>query len=44
MRAMTRMGGTHGSRAERRRRIVAMVLVFGMVLAAAATILSLALG
>ncbi|CAA9251825.1 MAG: hypothetical protein AVDCRST_MAG52-2130 [uncultured Blastococcus sp.] len=41
---MTRSGGARGSRAERRRRLVAMVLVFGMVLAAAATIISLTLG
>ena len=41
---MTRMGGTRGSRADRRRRMVAMVLVFAMILAAAATIISLMLG
>ena len=41
---MTNTGRYRGSRADRRRRLVAMVLVFGMVLAAAATILSLALG
>jgi hypothetical protein len=42
--AMTRMGGTRGSRADRRRRLVAMVLVFAMILAAAATIISLMFG
>ncbi len=44
MPAMTRMGGTRGSRADRRRRLVAMVLVFAMILAAAATIISLMFG
>jgi hypothetical protein len=38
---MTQMGS---SRAGRRRRLVALVLVFGMVLAVAATMISLALG
>jgi len=38
------MGGTRGSRADRRRRLVAMVLVFAMILAAAATIISLMFG
>jgi type IV secretory pathway component VirB8 len=37
------MGGTR-SRAERRRRLVALVIVFAMVLAAAGTIISLVLG
>jgi hypothetical protein len=41
---MTRMGGIRGSRAERRRRLVAMVVVFGMVLAVGATLLSILLG
>ncbi|WP_256381326.1 hypothetical protein [Blastococcus tunisiensis] len=41
---MTGMGGPRGSRAERRRRLVALVLVFGMILAAAATVISLTLG
>jgi hypothetical protein len=40
---MTRMGGARGSRAERRRRLVAMVIVFGMLLAAGATVLSIML-
>ena len=44
MPAMTRMGGTRGSRAERRRKLVAMVIVFGMILATAATVISLMLG
>jgi hypothetical protein len=38
------MGGTRGSRAERRRRLVALVIVFGMILAAAGTVISLTLG
>lgn len=33
-----------GTRAERRRRMVAAVIVFAMVLAAGATVLSIALG
>ena len=37
---MTRMGGF---RAERRRRIVAIAIIFAMVLAAGATVLSIAL-
>jgi hypothetical protein len=41
---MTRMGGTRRTQAERRRRLVAMVIVFGMVLALAATLLSVLLG
>lgn len=41
---MTWMGGSRGSRAERRKRLVAVVLVFGMILAAAATVISLMLG
>lgn len=44
MPAMTRMGGTRGSPADRRKRLVAMVLVFAMILAAAATIISLMFG
>jgi hypothetical protein len=36
--------GMRGSRAERRRRVVAAVIVFAMVLAAGATVLSIALG
>lgn len=44
MPAMSRMGGTRGSRAERRRRLVAMVVVFGMILVAAGTIITLTLG
>ncbi len=43
MRAMTWMGGTRGSRAERRRRLVAVVVVFAMLLAAGATVLSIVL-
>jgi len=39
---MTRMGGAR-SRAERRRAMVAMVIVFAMVLAVGATLLSLLL-
>jgi hypothetical protein len=38
------MTGMRGSRNERRRRVVAAVLVFAMVLAAGATVLSIALG
>ncbi len=38
------MGGAGGRDAARRRRIVAAVIVFAMVLAAGATVLSLALG
>jgi hypothetical protein len=38
------MGGGRGSRAEQRRRVIAMVIVFGMILAAGATIISLMLG
>jgi hypothetical protein len=38
------MGGSRGSRGERRRRLVALVLVFGMILTAAATVISLMLG
>ena len=41
---MTRMGGSRGSRAERRRKLVAVVIVFGMILATAATVISLMLG
>jgi hypothetical protein len=41
--AVTKTGGTRGSRAERRKRMVAVVLVFGMVLAAGATVISLML-
>jgi len=40
---MTRMSGSR-SRAERRRRVTAMVIVFAMVLAVGATLLSLLLG
>jgi hypothetical protein len=40
---MTRMGGARGSRAERRRRMVAIVVVFAMVLAVGATLLSMLL-
>jgi hypothetical protein len=36
-------GGPGGSRFERRRRVIAIVIVFAMVLAAGATILSIAL-
>ena len=43
MPAMTRTGMYRGNRAERRKRLIAMVIVFGMVLAAGATIISLAL-
>ena len=38
------MGGAGGSRAEKRRRMVALVIVFSMVLAVGATILTIALG
>jgi hypothetical protein len=38
------MGGADGPRAERRRRLVALVIVFALVLAAGATVLSLVLG
>jgi hypothetical protein len=41
---MTGMGRTGGSRAARRRRLMAALVVFAMVLAAGATVLSLALG
>ena len=41
---MTRMSGSRRSRAERRKRMVALVIVFGMILAAAATVISLTLG
>jgi hypothetical protein len=41
---MTRTGGTRGSRADRRRRLVAVVLVVGMLLATAGTVISLAFG
>lgn len=41
---MTWMGGSRGSRAERRKRLVALVVVFGMLLASAATVISLMLG
>jgi hypothetical protein len=37
------MGGTGGPRSERRRRVIAIVIVFAMVLAVGATILSIAL-
>ena len=40
---MMGMGGTGGRDSERRRRLVAMVIVFGMVLAAGATLLSIVL-
>jgi len=38
------MSGSRRSRAERRKRMVALVIVFGMILAAAATVISLTLG
>jgi type IV secretory pathway component VirB8 len=38
------MTGLRSARAERRRRVVAAVIVFAMVLAAGATVLSIALG
>jgi hypothetical protein len=38
------MGGSRGPRAEWRRRLVAMVIVFGMLLTAAATVISIMLG
>ena len=38
------MGGAGGPDAERRRRLVALVIVFALVLAAGATVLSLVLG
>jgi hypothetical protein len=41
---MMGMGGAGGPRADRRRRLVAMVIVFAMLLAAGATVLSLMLG
>ncbi|SDF36279.1 hypothetical protein SAMN05660485_03217 [Blastococcus fimeti] len=41
---MPGMTGMRGSRAERRRRVVAAVIVLAMVLAAGATVLSIALG
>ncbi|WP_277394607.1 hypothetical protein [Blastococcus litoris] len=41
---MTRTSGYGRSRADRRRRLIALVIVFGMVLAAAATIISLMIG
>jgi hypothetical protein len=37
------MGGTGGARSRQRRRVIAMVIVFAMVLAVGATILSIAL-
>jgi hypothetical protein len=40
---MTWMGGARGSRAERRRRLVAVVIVFAMLLGAGATVLSIVL-
>jgi hypothetical protein len=40
---MMGMGGAGSSRSARRRRMVAMVIVFAMVLAVGATILSVAL-
>jgi hypothetical protein len=41
---MTSTGGARRARAERRKRVVAMVIVFAMVLAVGATLLSLLLG
>jgi hypothetical protein len=41
---MMGMGGTGGPDAERRRRLVALVIVFAMLLAAGATILSIVAG
>ena len=41
---MMGMGGTGGRDAVRRRRLVAMIIVFAMVLAAGATVLSIVLG
>ena len=38
------MGGADGPQAERRRRLVAMIIVFALVLTAGATVLSLVLG
>jgi hypothetical protein len=38
------MTRTRGSRAERRRRLVALVIVLGMLLAAGATVISIMLG
>jgi hypothetical protein len=38
------MGGAGGRGAERRRRLVAMVIVLGMILATAATVISIMLG
>jgi hypothetical protein len=40
---MTRTGGARDARAERRRRIVAMFVLFAMLLAAAGTIISIML-
>ncbi|CCG02090.1 hypothetical protein [Blastococcus saxobsidens] len=41
---MMGLGGTGGRDAERRRRLVAALIVLAMVLAAGATVLSIALG
>jgi hypothetical protein len=41
---MMGMGGAGGRNSDRRRRLVAMVIVFAMVLAAGATVLSIVLG
>jgi hypothetical protein len=38
------MGGADGPQGERRRRLVALVIVLAMILAAGATVLSLLLG
>jgi hypothetical protein len=43
VRAVMGMGGVGGPEAERRRRLVAVVIVFAMLLAAGATVLSIVL-
>jgi hypothetical protein len=40
---MMGMGGAGGPKAERRRRVIALMVVFAMVLVGAATVLSIAL-
>jgi hypothetical protein len=44
VRAVMNTGGTGSERAARRRRLVAMVIVFAMVLAAGATLVAILLG
>jgi hypothetical protein len=41
---MMGMGGAGGPRADRRRRVIALLIVSAMVLVAGATVLSLAMG